>query len=167
MAWLGLAWLDGPVAWLGLAWLGLASWARGLARLSSAQLGLAWLKGGWQFGKKFLRRRTWLGLPWLTLARGGPVAWLGLAWFGLVKIFSGAFGATCSIFFSGAFGAKLGSAWLCQHFFPAPPAPHVDFFLWRLRRQTWLGLAWLALARGGPVAWLGFVKIFSGAFGAT
>ena len=70
------------------------------------------------------------------------------------------------IFFSGAFGAKLGLhwllawlglAWLCHKKRPAPWAPYVHLFLWRLQRQTWLGLAlglaWLGLAWATTKIW--------------
>ena len=129
--WLGLA-RGGPVAWLDLAW----------SKISPATCSIFFSVA---FGTK------------LGLARGGPMAWLGL-----VKIFSGAFGAACSCFSLAPSAPNLAWLGLVKIFFCAFGATSsffvlrrlrrqmFNFFLWRLRRQTWLGLAWL---EGGP--WLG------------
>ena len=88
---------------------------------------------------------------------------LGLAWLGQKKVRR--LGRHMFIFFSGAFGAKLGSAWLLawlslvKKVFVCRRQTRLalawlglgeknqplrrymfNFFLWRLRRQTWLGL---------------------------
>ena len=133
--------------WLGLAWLGLF-WL-GLARLGLACSGLAWL--GLVFGFCFGASLLWSMAPYVhfSLAPSAPNlacigSWLGLAWLGLAwakktrRLRRHMFN-----FFSAAPSAPnlacLGLAWAKQS---QPLRRHMfNFFLWRLRRQTWLGLA--------------------------